>query len=434
LIITTLKNRFAQGVSSKLARDTAIMSLGQASRLVLQALCFVAVARTLGSQQYGAFVAIVAIVGIASPFAGVGGSSVLLKYVSVDRELIGVYWGNGILLILASGSIFTLIVVTFGPRVIGSNLRVAIICVAFSELILARTVDLASFAWAALGRMHKTALLNVYVSLSRLVCILLLSLVKARPNVQEWCIAVLFGSIACCLYSFWGVSRVAGIAVDLGRLRQSLTEGAFFAAGGSAATFYNDIDKTMLARMSDMRSTGIYGAAYRLIDVSMAPIKAMTSSAYAEFFRQGVKGPKATSAYAYKLIKHAAPFGAIVFVGAIAGAPMVAWILGKDFRNSVEALRWLAILPLMRCGHYFLGDALSGAGLNATRTIIQIIVAVTNVGLNLYFIRHWSWRGAAWTSILCDGLLVAGFATALAIVQRYPRYSRFNPGAVAESF
>jgi O-antigen/teichoic acid export membrane protein len=75
-----------------------------------------------------------------------------------------------------------------------------------------------------------------------------------------------------------------------------VAEGAYFAAGGSAATFYNDIDKTMLARMSDMRSTGIYGAAYRLIDVSMAPIKAMTSSAYAEFFRQGVKGPKATSA------------------------------------------------------------------------------------------------------------------------------------------
>ena len=429
-MITTLKNRFAQGMSSKLARDTAIMSAGQACRLAIQALYFVAVARTLGSQQYGAFVAIVAIVGIAAPFAGVGGPSVLLKYVSVDRELIGVYWGNGLLLILASGSFFTFILVIFGPRVIGSNLRVAIVCMAFSELILARTVDLASFAWAALGRMHKTALLNVYVSLSRLVCILLLSLMKAHPNVQEWCIAVLCGSIACCLYSVWGIGRIAGISIDLERLRKSLTEGAYFAAGGSAATFYNDIDKTMLARMSDMRSTGIYGAAYRLIDVSMAPIKAMTSSAYAEFFRQGVKGPKATSAYAYRLIKRAAPFGAILFVGSMVGAPIVTLILGKDFRNSVEALRWLAILPLMRCGHYFLGDALSGAGLNATRTIIQVIVAATNVGLNVYFIRHWTWRGAAWTSILCDGLLVVGFATALAIVQRYPRHSQFKHSAV----
>jgi Na+-driven multidrug efflux pump len=72
----------------------------------------------------------------------------------------------------------------------------------------------------------------------------------------------------------------------------------------------------------------------------------------------------------------------------------------------------------MRCGHYFLGDALSGAGLNATRTIIQIAVAATNVGLNLYFIGHFTWRGAAWTSILCDGLLVIAFAAALAIVQR----------------
>jgi O-antigen/teichoic acid export membrane protein len=162
-----------------------------------------------------------------------------------------------------------------------------------------------------------------------------------------------------------------------------------------------------------------------------APIKAMTSSAYAEFFRQCVKGPGAPSAYAYRLIKRAAPFGAIVFVGLILGAPIMPVILGKSFSNSVEALRWLAILPLMRCGHYFLGDALSGAGLNATRTIIQIAVAATNVGLEVYFIRHWTWRGAACTSILCDGLLVIAFAMALVIVQRYPTNRRITTAVAA---
>ena len=411
---------------NQLAKDTFTMSVGQVLRLALQACYFIAIARTLGPTQYGAFVAIAAMVGLATPFAGIGGPSILLKNVSRDKGLLGVYWGNGILLITGSGALFSLILVGVGPRIFGNGLLIPILCFAVSELVLARIVELASFAWTALGRMRETALLNVYISLSRLICIIALALLKKNPDVQDWCLAVLVASVLCCLYSVIRIGPIGGIAFDLRRMRKELGEGTYFAVGSSAATFYNDIDKTMLARMGDLGSAGIYGAAYRLIDVSMAPIKAMTASAYAEFFRKGLQGPKATSDYAYRLIKRASVFGGGLFLGALVFAPVLPLILGSKFSNSVEALRWLAILPLLRCGHYFLGDALTGAGYNATRTIIQVAVAVVNVALNFYFIAHWSWRGAAWTSILCDGLLAAGFALALAMIQRWAKTKRID--------
>ena len=64
---------------------------------------------------------------------------------------------------------------------------------------------------------------------------------------------------------------------------------------------------------------------------------------------------------------------------------------------------------MLRCFHTFLADALSGAGLQRVRTGIQVAVALLNIGLNLVILPRWSWRGAAWTSLGCDGLLVVVF-------------------------
>jgi O-antigen/teichoic acid export membrane protein len=352
-------------------------------------------------------------VGMVVPFAGMGGPSILLKNASRDRSLLAVYWGNGLLLVLISGLSFSGIILACGPFFLGHNLTIALLFVCVSDLILARTVDLASFAFTALGRMGETARLNVYISLARLVGILVLAAIKKHPDVQEWTVAYLAGSTACFLYSFIRVTAISGIRVNLARMKQEITEASYFAVSGSAATIYNDIDKTMLARLSDFGSTGIYGAAYRLIDVSMAPVRAMTAAAYPDFFRRGQRGPKATQDYAWKLIKRAAIFGSAAFVGLFVGAPILPHVLGSSFRSSVEATRWLAIIPLLRCVHLFLGDALSGAAYQGVRTIIQVGVGILNVWLNLYFITRWTWRGAAWTSLMCDGLLVIAFWIAL---------------------
>jgi O-antigen/teichoic acid export membrane protein len=266
--------------------------------------------------------------------------------------------------------------------------------------------------------MKDTAFLNIYISLSRLIFILLLTLIKSRPTIEDWCLAVLCGSLVCAFSSFYRIGRIAAPHLELRRLKRELSESALFAVGNSAATFYNDIDKSMLARLSDLSSAGIYGAAYRIIDVSMAPIRAMTACAYSEFFRRGAEGPGSALAYARQLIKRAALCGVAICLALSVAAPLLPLVLGTSFRDSVEALRWLAVIPLIRSIHLFLGDALSGCGFNGLRTIIQVIVAVVNIGLNFIFITQWSWRGAAWTSIMCDALLLAGFALGFAIIDR----------------
>ena len=51
---------------------------------------------------------------------------------------------------------------------------------------------------------------------------------------------------------------------------------------------------------------------------------------------------------------------------------------------------------------------MTGADFQGFRSCIQVVVALLNVCLNLWLIPGYSWRGAAWASLVSDGLLVLG--------------------------
>jgi O-antigen/teichoic acid export membrane protein len=196
----------------------------------------------------------------------------------------------------------------------------------------------------------------------------------------------------------------------------------------SATTVYNDIDKIMLSKLSDLASTGVYAAAYRVIDVSMTPVRSLVAAAYPRFFTKGVDGVRATYSYAMALIAKAALYGAVLFVALWLFAPLLPYILGTKYESAVPALRWLALIPFLRCFHVFLADALSGAGLQRFRTGVQVIVALINIGLNIVILPRYSWRGAAWTSLGCDGLLVVVFWLS---VLYFSRQEAFRPSYVS---
>jgi O-antigen/teichoic acid export membrane protein len=80
-------------------------------------------------------------------------------------------------------------------------------------------------------------------------------------------------------------------------------------------------------------------------------------------------------------------------------------VLGADYHESVEALRWLAALPLLRTVQYFGADALTGAGFQGSRTVGQLGIAALNILLCLWLLPLYSWRGAAWASLASDGAL-----------------------------
>lgn len=396
--------------SPVLRQNTVYMVLAQAARLVVQAFYFFLMARSLGPAQYGAFVAVAATVAMAYPFVGNGSGNLMVKQVARDRRLLPECLGNALFMTLASGLLLSVVVVPACVVVLPRAIPVSVILlVAASDLVMYRVVDVACLAFQSVEELNWTANLNVLASLMRLGGITFVVLLH-RTTVIAWCVAYLVTSAMCALGAMHCVIfRLARPAFSgLNRIRGELREGFWFSTSLSAQTIYNDVDKTMLARLATLDAAGIYAAAYRLIDVAFLPVRALLAAAYPGFFRHGEDGITGSFSFARRLVPRPLMYSVAAAFGMILAAPVVPRILGTEYLRTTEALRWLSLLPLLKTCHYFAADTLTGAGSQALRTLVQLVIAAFNVLINLWLIPRFSWRGAAWSSLASDGLLAVG--------------------------
>ncbi len=340
------------------------MSFGQGARLAIQAAYFTVIARSLGVRNYGAFVGVVALVGILYPFATGGRGSILVQNVARDRRAFPAMWGAALSTIAVWGSML----VTFAALIShfalpGSIPLRLVLLVGVSDIVGLNVTTVAGQAFQSFERLNWMAALSVLASASRLAGALILYSVQHFPSPLQWgyvyfCSTAVV-TIAACVF----VSRKLGMpAWNLPRSWREIREGLYFSVGLSAQTVYNDIDKTMLARLSTLAATGIYGASYRIIDVAFSPVSALLYAAYPNFFKKGAAGVASSLSYAGRCccgrssMPRPSPWRFFLCAG------IVPYILGAQYRDTAEALRWLAPLPILKAIHYFLSDALSGAG------------------------------------------------------------------------
>ena len=384
----------------------------------MQAGYFILIARALGPTEFGAFVGTVAVVALVVPFGGLGLGNLLVKNVSRNRALFAEYWGNALLVSLASGVALLGLVMAVTYLILPASIpRLLILIVCVSDILLVKGPEIAAQGFQATDELRYTAFLTFLPYILRLIGAVIVFLVWRQATAMCWgwfylgCTAI-SSSVAVSLVGY----KLGAPKLRLSRIAKEIEQGLYFATSMSAQTVYNDIDKSMLARLSTLDATGIYAAAYRLIDVSFTPVRSVLNAAYANFFRCGQGGIAASYSYAKKILPKMMAYSLLIFVALFVAAPIVPMVLGRDYARSVEALRWLALLPFFKSMHYFLADSLTGAGYQRLRTIGQVGVAVFNVGINLWLIPAYSWRGAAWSSLASDGLLALTMYVAVMFV------------------
>jgi O-antigen/teichoic acid export membrane protein len=381
--------------------------VGRGLRLVLQAAYFVIIARTLGVKNYGAFVGTTALVGIVAPFVGLGIDTLLLKNVAKNRSLFGEYWGNTLWMILVTGLGLMGILVIATPILLPRSISpLLIFLVAASDLIFGSITTASGRAFQAVDQLNISAQINIFIMFAKVLAALSLANFFPQPTTIEWVYLYLASSLISALLSVLLVHFLLGAPkLALARIKHELVEGVYFSISNSAYTIYNDIDKTMLARLATLEATGIYAAAYRLIDVAFIPITSIAGAAYAEFFRKGKDGIKVTLAFAKPLVAISSAYSLLAGIGLIVLSPIVPHILGDEYLNVVQALQWLAPIPLFRAMQHFGGDILSGTGFQGLRSFAEVVISGFNILINIWLIPLYSWQGAAWASLASDGLL-----------------------------
>jgi O-antigen/teichoic acid export membrane protein len=408
---------------STLLRNATWFFAGNGVRLLLQAAYFVVIARALGVAQYGAFIGSVALMALVAPFSSWGTGFLLIKNVVHDRTRFARYYGAALCLTTLIGVSLVVLVTAASVLIWGNSLAVRVLLlVGISDVILVRILELAAQAFTAIELLRRNSELYIVLSVARTIAALSFALMVPTRTAAAWALLYLLSALLASIYSVVVIIRTFELPRLTVRLSHSeVREGFYFSVAQVSQTIYNDIDKAMLVRFSGLGATGIYGAAYRIVDASFAPVSAVVHAAFPRFFRHGESGVSGGLRFAKLLIASSATYGLVATVVLYLGAPAVPLVLGKGFASAALALRWLSPLVLIRSIHYFLADALTGAGLQALRTVIQLLVVIINVVLNLWLIPAYSWSGAAWASIATDGTLALAMLGGIVLAQRQTR-------------
>ncbi len=416
---TMARSHRASGIGGAFGRMTGVLLAGQFARVAVQAAYFVVLARSLGVRAFGEFAAIVALSALLVPFSALGSIVLLIRNVARDASSAAAQWGNAVVLTLTSGSLMALVLASLAPVVAPPGVSVpTVMLVALSELVLARLVETAGLVAQAQDRPSRLAIYPVMLNGLRLGAVLWLGSAGSL-GLERWAVVyTLASAVVACVAVGEVTYSIGRFTTDLRSYAAEWRDGMLFAAGLSAQTIYNDIDKAMLGRLSGGFETGLYAAAYRVIDMLYTPVRAVASAAYPRFFRYGAAGPASAVRFARSLAPFVVGYCLLASITLFFAADLVAVVLGPEYGAAGAFIRALAILPLLRGVAYLAADSLAGIGRQGARTLLQIATAILNLLLNVWLIPSHGAVGAVISSVLCDALLAAGFWVILLRLRR----------------
>lgn len=400
--------------TSRFGMNATWMLVGQGASVVLQAAYFTILARMLNPSEYGVYVGAFAFTNLASQYSALGSGTIFLRYVSGHRKRFAVYWGNILVITLTVGGLLVVLLSLVGRFVINPESARLVGLAGVANCICAQLSVDTGRVFQAFERMRVTAILNMLTNLVRAVAAGAMLIFLPRVNAFQWSLmstavsALAAAAAIGCATMFFGRPRIWPIMFPKHGL-----EGLGHSIAGSTSSMYNDLDKTMLSHYGMNHANGIYTVAYRVIDIATIPVFSVRDAAMPKFFVCGRAGVASTALLAGRLMKRTVPIGAVLALSAFLIAPLLPHILGRNFQDSVAALRWLSLIPLFRSIHQIAGSALTGAGMQRYRTSSQLGAAGLNFALNLYLIPSFGWLGAAWASLATDATLAAVNVAAL---------------------
>lgn len=406
-----MKNLIRRMKDSILFKNTLWMLLGQGVRIVIQAVYFVLIARSLGADGYGAFIAIVSLVSILAPFSSLGAGNLLIKNVACDQSVFRNYWGKALFTTAVTGSLLLFIVLLLSKLFLSETISLVLVSsIAVSDLLFARILDISGQAYQAFQRLNRTALIQILFSSSRLLAAISFILFFDSKSPEEWGILYVLGTAMGCLIGVILVCKDLGFPkLEWRKVFSEAREGIYFSLSLSIQGVYNDFDKTLLTKLSALEATGIYAAACRIVDVAFTPVRSLLGASYSKFFQEGASGIEGSIQFARKLLPLGAGIGLFSGIMLLLVSPVFPILLGDEYQAVNSAIQWLFLLPVIKSIHYFGADSLTGAGYINYRVYLQACAAALNIFLNLLLIPVFSWKGAIWASLSSDSFLAVGF-------------------------
>jgi O-antigen/teichoic acid export membrane protein len=392
---------------STIAGNTGVMTVGIGIQILLQAVYFILVTRTMGARFYGAFISISALAGIVAAFSGWGADQLLIRAVATDRSAFSRALGNALIYFAMTGPILAaLAALGFRFLVDPAISETTIVLVACTEVLFARANNFAINCFQAFERGRDMAGLGILLYLFRAVAAAVWSATATAPTILSWAWYYMGATLLVAALSLLLV--VARLGLPVWRFnRKDWRDGGFFALQMGSFLGFRDIDKPLVVAWSGLSQAGIYAAAFRIADVMAVPVRALMYSTYVRFFQHGARGTRGSFAFARDLLPAGLALGGIAGIGVAAAAASATLVLGHNYAGVGPILLLLVPMPVLYALYYIGADALITGGHIGRRTLIQLLLPLLDTGLCALWVPRYGAAGAALAAVCTHAVLVA---------------------------
>ncbi len=357
--------------------------------------------RTLGANDYGQFVAILAVAGFFTPLAGLGLGSVFLRDGARFPERLPELLGDALALWWRSTVIFALVAVGATLWLLPTGIDAAAVSAfAVGEVASGSLSELIARVEQS---QHQTRFFGAI--LSGLILVRLVALAGyatlATPDVSGW-LWVYAGSSG--LYTLallvwmqarWRPKRSKTLAIRLVR------EGWPFTIGALSFRLQAEFNKPVLAQLGYAQA-GYFSAAQRVVDLASLPLQAMQEALWSRLY--------ASSSPARRLWLT----GGVLVTLALLGGSVLTWlapwaprIFGEGFEGAVEVLRVLAWLPAVQVVRNLANAAVIARGQHAFLTQVYIASGIASIVFNSLLVPCFGLPGALWSAYLSEMVALA---------------------------
>lgn len=373
-------SRFLTWRPGLLARNILGSTGWMGLRVLIMGVYFVALARLFGPADYGLLTTGVALASILGPLTGLGLSPLIVLHGSRDPQHLSGYCGKFLTVWLISVPLLCVFAGFLWYWFLSSRIGIWVMFpLVFAELVFMPLLGAIYHALQAKEIIVPAFRVDALIASLRLVAVLvLLWLDLNEMSVFAWLylLSVLVGLIfGAYLYR----ARVGSLFSLVRPTWADFVDAGAFLLLDLKSRAAGALDKLFLLNMHGAQAVGLYSAGLRVIEAATLPFQAFLRSVAPRLFRRqnGVdSGPRASLGIVVGVIS---VLGLLVAVAIYLLAPFLPVLLGHDWSESVDVVRWLALFPLLYGLHHTLLVRVVGIASPGTRLGIELIGLLVGV-------------------------------------------------------
>jgi O-antigen/teichoic acid export membrane protein len=389
-----------------LAGDTLWSGAHDFLNLVTAFTSFQLLQRALELEQYGAYIGLYGLVGAFGAISMSGVGLALLQRIMGARDD-----PDSSLRSFLSLSIFVGLVSVVVVSVVGvASLRLSfteIALIALAELLAVAIVWMGAISVQASSGYPASARVRMGIIAIRLVTLLVLQF-SGNLTIANLGAGFLIGFTLYAAYLVVFHLPRHGYHVSLGRPSTlSMKSSGLFSIPMGASKMQTDGDKWLLNVFRFDAEAGLYGAAYRVVQLGTLPLLALDSAAFQRFLPQGTGEPGLHWRRAVRLAT-IMTVASVTLAGLLyAALPLLDFLFTEDYKEAVDIVPWLLMLiPLIAVSSTPL-NGLLGLGHADKRMYVYLSSAMVSIVIYLALIPRYSWKGALVGTFVSEIYLVA---------------------------